>query len=48
LDSHDPRDEPPAALKEKIGRGELGLKTGKGFYTYPEPECMREGFLLGK
>jgi enoyl-CoA hydratase/3-hydroxyacyl-CoA dehydrogenase len=23
-------------LKEKIERGELGVKTGKGFYTYPE------------
>ena len=23
-------------LKEKIEKGELGVKTGKGFYTYPE------------
>jgi 3-hydroxybutyryl-CoA dehydrogenase len=48
LESGDPRDEPPPALKEKIGRGELGLKTGKGFYTYPDPECARDGFLQGK
>jgi 3-hydroxybutyryl-CoA dehydrogenase len=48
LESADPRDEPPLALKEKIGRGELGLKTGKGFYTYPDPECARDGFLQGK
>jgi len=26
----------------------LGLKTGKGFYTYPDPECARDGFLQGK
>jgi 3-hydroxybutyryl-CoA dehydrogenase len=48
LESGDPRDEPPLALKEKIGRGELGLKTGKGFYTYPDPEWTRDGFLKGK
>jgi 3-hydroxybutyryl-CoA dehydrogenase len=48
LESNDPRDEPPVALKEKIDRGELGVKTGKGFYTYPDPECAREGFLVSK
>jgi len=48
LESKDPRDEPPTALKEKIDRGELGIKTGKGFYTYPDPECARDEFLLGK
>lgn len=47
-DSRDPRDEPPGALKEKIGRGELGLKTNKGFYSYPNPECATDGFLRGK
>lgn len=25
--------EPPLAVKEKVDRGELGLKTGKGFYN---------------
>jgi 3-hydroxybutyryl-CoA dehydrogenase len=48
LESNDPRDEPPGPLKEKIERGELGVKAGKGFYTYPEPECAREGFLMSK
>lgn len=28
------RDKPPDALKDMLERGELGLKTGKGFYTY--------------
>jgi hypothetical protein len=23
----------------------LGVKTGKGFYTYPNPEFARPGFL---
>lgn len=29
-----PRDKPPEFLVEKVKRGELGVKTGKGFYTY--------------
>lgn len=45
-ESGDPRDEPPAALQQMVARGELGVKTGKGFYTYPDPECATEGFLL--
>ncbi|MDQ6683777.1 MAG: 3-hydroxyacyl-CoA dehydrogenase NAD-binding domain-containing protein [Pseudomonadota bacterium] len=44
-DSGDPRDEPPALLKAKVDRGELGVKSGRGFYAYPEPECAGEGFL---
>lgn len=46
-DSGDPRDEPPAALKEKVDRGELGVKSSRGFYAYPDPECARDGFLTG-
>lgn len=30
-----------------IKRGELGVKTGKGFYTYPNPAYQRPGFLTG-
>src|SRR5262249_13725355 len=37
-ESGDPRDEPPAALIQKVERGELGVKTGRGFYAYPDPE----------
>jgi 3-hydroxybutyryl-CoA dehydrogenase len=30
-----------------IKRGNLGVKTGKGFYTYPDPEYRHPGFLKG-
>jgi 3-hydroxybutyryl-CoA dehydrogenase len=42
------RDAPPGMLLEMIERGELGLKTGKGFYTYPDPAYHEPGFLKGK
>lgn len=29
-----PNDEPPQILKNKVNKGELGVKTGKGFYNY--------------
>ena len=45
-ESGDPRDEPPAALTDKVARGELGVKTGTGFYTYPDPEYAKDGFLM--
>jgi 3-hydroxybutyryl-CoA dehydrogenase len=47
-ESKDPKDYPPKALKDMIERKELGVKTGKGFYTYPNPEFGRPEFLKGK
>jgi 3-hydroxybutyryl-CoA dehydrogenase len=44
-DSKDPKDHPPKELKEKIERGELGVKSGEGFYSYPDPEYLSPGFL---
>ena len=41
-ESGDPKDRPPEALREKVARGELGAKTGKGFYTYPDPEFKKK------
>ncbi|MGC9194289.1 MAG: 3-hydroxyacyl-CoA dehydrogenase family protein [Syntrophobacteraceae bacterium] len=43
--SKDPRDKPPQRLLEKIEQGELGVKAGKGFYTYPDPEYLDADFL---
>jgi 3-hydroxybutyryl-CoA dehydrogenase len=36
--------EAPAFLQEMVGRGELGLKSGKGFYDWPpeKAEALRE------
>ena len=33
-ESGDPNDKPPQILKDKVDKGELGVKTGKGFYNY--------------
>jgi len=44
-DSGDPKDLPPDALKQMIDRKELGVKSGKGFYTYPDPEYKNPDFL---
>ncbi len=33
-ESGDPNDKPPDALKELVENGDLGMKTGKGLYTY--------------
>lgn len=35
-------------LRPYIERGELGVKSGKGFYSYPEPEFLQPGFLQGE
>jgi 3-hydroxybutyryl-CoA dehydrogenase len=47
-ESKDPKDKPPEAFLKMIERGELGVKTGKGFYTYPDPEFLRPDFLNPK
>ena len=47
-ESGNPEDIPPTALDELIEKGWLGEKTGRGFYTYPNPAYEREGFLKGE
>ena len=46
-ESKDPKDHPPQALKDMVEAGNLGVKTGKGFYTYPNPEFQSPDFLKG-
>jgi 3-hydroxybutyryl-CoA dehydrogenase len=31
--------------RDYIDKGWLGVKSGRGFYTYPDPEYLRPGFL---
>ena len=44
-ESGDPDDLPRPILTEKVERGELGQKTGRGFYNYPDPAYAAEDFL---
>ncbi|HTX07962.1 MAG TPA: 3-hydroxyacyl-CoA dehydrogenase [Solirubrobacteraceae bacterium] len=32
-------------LREYVDRGDLGVKAGRGFYTYPDPAYARPGFI---
>ena len=36
-----------AYLKEYVDRGWLGVQSGRGFYTYPDPAYAQPGFLEG-
>lgn len=44
LDSNDPTDKPPEALRRMVERGELGRKSGKGFYDWSDPEFIKPEF----
>ena len=44
LDSNNPTDKPPEALRKMVERGELGLKAGKGFYDWSDPEFLKPEF----
>jgi 3-hydroxybutyryl-CoA dehydrogenase len=44
-ESRDVRDAPPRLLLERIERGDLGVKSGRGFYSYPEPRYLDKDFL---
>lgn len=46
-ESGDPSDAPPAILTERVDRGDLGVKSGRGFYTYPDPAFARPDWLKG-
>lgn len=44
-ESGDPSDAPPKLLEDKIKNGDLGVKTGQGFYAYPNPAYKSPSFL---
>ena len=44
----DPADQPSAILHERLKEGNLGEKSGRGFYTHPDPEYTRSGWLAGE
>jgi len=46
--SKDPSDKPPKLLDDMIAAGTLGVKSGRGFYQYPDPTYARPGFLTGE
>jgi 3-hydroxybutyryl-CoA dehydrogenase len=46
-ESGDERDRPPKVLEELVAHGHLGVKTGRGFYTYPDPVYEQPGWLFG-
>jgi 3-hydroxybutyryl-CoA dehydrogenase len=35
-------------FKERLDKGHLGTKSGRGFYTYPDPAYQQPGFLTGE
>jgi 3-hydroxybutyryl-CoA dehydrogenase len=44
-ESGDESDAPPKVLLDKIEPGQLGEKTGTGFYSYPNPAYQSPSFL---
>ena len=46
-ESGDEADKPPRLLLDKVERGELGVKSGKGFYSYPDPAYQDPSWLRG-
>lgn len=44
-DSGEERDRPPEFLRRLVAAGLLGVKTGRGFYRYPNPEFQSPGWL---
>lgn len=47
MESGDDRDKPSRTLVEKIERNELGMKTGIGFYSYPNPNFQDPNWIKG-
>lgn len=48
LGQREPGFKPCPLIEEKVRKGELGVKTGKGFYTYPEKKWVMPELPLEK
>lgn len=46
-ESGEPRDAPPRLLTDKVVAGDLGIKTGRGFYRYPNPAYQDPAWRQG-
>jgi 3-hydroxybutyryl-CoA dehydrogenase len=46
-ESGDKSDLPPRLLLDKVEQAELGIKTGRGFYAYPNPAYQDPSWLKG-
>jgi len=46
--SKNPSDKPPKLLLEMIAKGKLGVKSGEGFYKYPNPVFKNPDWLRGE
>ncbi len=46
LESGEERDRPPGLLDDMISSGNLGMKSGSGFYSYPEPAYESKEWLM--
>jgi 3-hydroxybutyryl-CoA dehydrogenase len=44
----DPTETPSAILRERLDAGDLGEKSGQGFYSHPDPEYLQPGWLTGE
>ena len=44
-ESGEERDRPPEFLDRMVAEGRLGVKTGRGFYIYPNPRYTQAGWL---
>jgi len=47
-ESGDESDKPPGMLDDMVKKGQLGVKSGKGFYSYPNPSYKQDGWIRGK
>jgi 3-hydroxybutyryl-CoA dehydrogenase len=46
--TNDPKPKANAAyLKTFVEKGDLGVKTGRGFYAYPDPAFLKPDFMGG-